>query len=288
MSAGDQEQAGDEAPLRILVIGAHPDDCESRVGGTAALWARAGHVVRFVALTNGMTGHHEIGGIELARRRRDEARASAEVIGIEWQVLDTPSGALDASLDRRREVIRLIREFRPDLVLGPRPWDYHPDHRYTGVLIQDAAYVVTVPNNEPLTPHLEKNPHIMYVSDTFRKPYPFTPDVAIDIDEVVEQKIDMLRAHTSQVYEWLPYNAGVLDQVPPATDEAARREWFRSRRLPGMAALADRHRDLLVKRYGEERGRAVQYAEAFEACEYGASLNEAALRRLFPFFPASM
>src|SRR6266542_2062756 len=153
--------------LRILVIGAHPDDCESRVGGTAALWARAGHVVRFVALTNGMTGHHEIGGIELARRRRDEARAAAEVIGIEWQVLDTPSGALDASLDRRREVIRLIREFRPDLVLGPRPWDYHPDHRYTGVLIQDAAYMVTVPFFCPDVPALKDNPVFLYYPDSF-------------------------------------------------------------------------------------------------------------------------
>ena len=270
-------------PLRILAIGAHPDDCESRAGGSAALWAKAGHVVRFVALTNGMTGHHEIGGIELARRRRDEAQAAAEVIGIEWQVLDTPSGALDGSLDRRREVIRLIREFRPDLILGPRPWDYHPDHRYTGVLIQDAAYVVTVPNNEPLTPHLEKNPHIMYVSDGFKKPYPFTPDVAVYIDAVVEQKIDMLHAHTSQVYEWLPFNGGVLDQVPPATDEAARRSWLGARRLPALAALADRYRDLLIRRYGEERGRAVRYAEAFEACEYGASLNETAIQRLFPF-----
>jgi LmbE family N-acetylglucosaminyl deacetylase len=270
-------------PLRILAIGAHPDDCESRAGGSAALWAKAGHVVRFVALTNGMTGHHEIGGIELARRRRDEAKAAAQVIGIEWQVLDTPSGSLDGSLDRRREVIRLIREFRPDLILGPRPWDYHPDHRYTGVLIQDAAYVVTVPNNEPLTPHLEKNPHIMYVSDGFQKPYPFTPDVAVDIDAVVEQKIDMLHAHTSQVYEWLPYNAGVLDQVPPATDEAARRSWLGARRLPALAALADRYRDLLITRYGEERGRAVKYAEAFEACEYGAPLDETGIQRLFPF-----
>jgi LmbE family N-acetylglucosaminyl deacetylase len=269
--------------LRILAIGAHPDDCEGRVGGTAALWARAGHTVRFVALTNGMTGHHEIGGIELARRRAAEAQAAAAVIGIEWAVMDIPSGQLDASLDRRREVIRLIREFRPDLILGPRPWDYHPDHRYTGVLIQDAAYVVTVPNNEPLTPHLEKNPHIMYVADTFRKPYPFTPDVAVDVDDVIEQKIDMLHAHTSQVYEWLPYNAGVLDQVPPASDEAARRAWFRARRLPGMAALADRHRDLLIRGYGEAHGRGVRYAEAFEACEYGARLTDAALRRLFPF-----
>jgi LmbE family N-acetylglucosaminyl deacetylase len=240
-------------------------------------------VVRFVSLTNGATGHHEIGGIELARRRAAEAQAAAAVIGIDYIVMDTNSGQLEASLDRRREVIRLMREFRPDLVLGPRPWDYHPDHRYTGMLIQDAAYVVTVPNNEPLTPHLEKNPHIMYVADGFKKPYPFTPDVVVAIDDVIDKKLAMLHAHTSQMYEWLAYNSGVLDQVPPAADEGARREWLRARRLPGMAAVADRYRDRLIQQYGEERGRRVRYAEAFEACEYGAGINAAALRRLFPF-----
>lgn len=269
--------------LRILVIGAHPDDCESKVGGTAALWARAGHVVRFVSLTNGATGHHAIGGLELARRRATEAQAAAAVIGIEAQVFDTLSGQLVASLDRRNEVIRLMREFQPDLVLGPRPWDYHPDHRYAGMLIQDAAYVVTVPNNEPLTPHLERNPHIMYVADTFRKPCPFEPDIAVAIDDVIEQKLALVHAHTSQMYEWLPYNQGILEQVPPADDEAARRRWLAERRLPGYAAVADRYRDLLVRWYGPERGRAVRYAEAFEACEYGAPLDEQRLRRLFPF-----
>ncbi|MBI3972868.1 MAG: PIG-L family deacetylase [Chloroflexi bacterium] len=269
--------------LRILVFGAHPDDCESRAGGTAALWAAAGHRVRFVSLTNGVTGHHAIGGLELARRRAAEAQAAAAVIGIEYVVLDNPSGALEASLERRREVIRLMREFQPDLVLGPRPWDYHPDHRYTGVLIQDAAYVVTVPNNEPLTPHLERNPHIMYVHDTFRKPLPFAPDIAVAIDDVVAQKLRMLHAHTSQMYEWLPYNAGVLDEVPPTGDEAARLQWLSARRLPAFAAAADRYRDVLIRWYGPERGNAVRYAEAFEACEYGAFLDEPRLRRLFPF-----
>jgi N-acetylglucosamine malate deacetylase 1 len=279
LSGGRQ---GDQT-LRVLVFGAHPDDCDSAAGGTAALWAAAGHCVRFVSLTNGATGHHEIGGIELARRRAAEAQAAAAVIGIDYIVLDTNSGQLEASLDRRREVIRLIREFRPDLILGPRPWDYHPDHRYTGILVQDAAYVVTVPNNEPLTPHLEKNPHIMYVSDSFKKPYPFTPDVVVDIDETVEQKMELLHAHTSQMYEWLPYNSGVLDQVPPAEDDAARRRWLWGRRLPSFAAIADRYRDLLVKQYGPQRGSRVRYAEAFEACEYGAPLGEVQLARLFPF-----
>ena len=270
-------------PLRILVIGAHPDDCESTAGGTAALWARTGHVVRFVSLTNGATGHHVIGGLELARRREAEARAAGAVIGIEYTVMDTLSGQLDASLERRREVIRLLRDFRPDLVLGPRPWDYHPDHRYTGMLIQDAAYVVTVPNNEPLTPYLQRNPNIMYVADRFQKPLPFAPDMAVDIDETVEQKVEMLHRHTSQMYEWLPFNAGTLEQVPPADDEAARRRWLRQRRLAGWSALADRYRDLLVRWYGPERGARVRYAEAFEACEYGSPLTDQRLRELFPF-----
>jgi N-acetylglucosamine malate deacetylase 1 len=273
-------------PLRILAIGAHPDDNELKVGGTAALWAQAGHTVHFLSLTNGATGHHEIGGIELARRRAAEAQAAAAVIGITSQVLDIMSGQLDASLERRQELIRLIRGFQPDLVLGPRPWDYHPDHRYAAVLIQDAAYVVTVPNNEPLTPHLAKNPHMMYVSDSFRKPCPFTPDIVVDIDATVEQKMQMAHAHTSQMYEWLPFNTGVLDEVPPASDDAGRRRWLASRRMPGFAAVADRYRDQLVHWYGAERGQKVRYAEAFEACEYGAPLPEAVLRRLFPFVHA--
>ena len=278
---------GDEGKLRILSFGAHPDDNELKVGGTAALWAQAGHTVHFVSLTNGATGHQEIGGIELARRRAAEAQAAAAVIGITSQVLDTMSGQLDASLDRRREVIRLIRNFQPDLILGPRPWDYHPDHRYTAVLIQDAAYVVTVPNNEPLTPHLATNPHIMYVSDSFRKPCPFAPDIVVAIDAVVEQKLDMVHRHTSQMYEWLPFNTGVLAEVPPASDEAGRRRWLAERRLPGFAGVADRYREQLVHWYGADRGAKVRYAEAFEACEYGAPLPEQALRRLFPFVGSS-
>ena len=112
-----------EQPLHILVFGAHPDDCDSKAGGTAALWTRAGHVVRFVSLTNGATGHHEIGGIELARRRYAEAQAAGAVVGVEYRVLDNLSGTLEPTLEYRRQVIRELRAFRPDLVLTPRPWD---------------------------------------------------------------------------------------------------------------------------------------------------------------------
>jgi hypothetical protein len=143
---------------------------------------------------------------------------------------------------------------------------------------------VSVPGNEPLTPALPRNPHIMYVSDAFKKPYPFTPDVAVGIDDVVDQKVRALSAHASQVYEWLPYHAGTLAQVPPADDEAARRGWLATRLRARYAAVADRFRDLLIRWYGAERGRQVRHAEAFEACEYGAPLDEPRLRQLFPFY----
>jgi LmbE family N-acetylglucosaminyl deacetylase len=270
-----------EEQLRILVFGAHPDDCDIKAGGLAVLYAERGHMVRFVSTTNGATGHHEIGGIELARRRYEEAQAVARVAGIEYHVLDNHTGELEPSVANRKQIIRIMREFRPDLVLTHRPNDYHPDHRYTSQLVQDASYIVTVPNMTPLTPHLERMPVIAYFSDGFQKPLPFAPDVVVGIDEVLERKIDMLHCHVSQMYEWLPYNGGYLADVPAGED--ARRAWLGRRRAPEFAAVADRYRDLLTKQYGSERGARIQYAEAFEACEYGARLTPERLQRLFPF-----
>jgi N-acetylglucosamine malate deacetylase 1 len=265
----------------LLVFGAHPDDCEFTAGGLAALYAQIGGRVCFVSMTNGDAGHQTLGGATLARIRREEARAAAGVIGIESRVLDNHDGELLPTLDRRREVIRLIREWQPDLILTPRPYDYHPDHRYTSILVQDAAYMVTVPNVAPFADHLRRDPVIMYIGDRFQKPYPFAPDVVVDIDSVVEQKVAMMHCHTSQVYDWLPYNAGYAEQVP--AEDGDRIGWLRARYEPRLRANADRFRELLVARYGSERGAQVQYAEAFEACEYGAPLTDEARQRLFPF-----
>ncbi|MFH1569410.1 MAG: PIG-L deacetylase family protein [Gemmatimonadota bacterium] len=270
--------------LRLLALGAHPDDCEVKAGGLAALYAGLGHRVRFVALTNGATGHHESGGIELARRRRAEALAAAAVAGIEYEILDNHTGELEPTVANRKDVIRLLREFRPDLVLTHRPWDYHPDHRCAGQLVQDAAYIVTVPNMLPLTDHLERLPVIMYLGDTFQKPLPLDPDVVVDIDAVMDRKLDMLHCHASQMYEWLPYNRGQLDQVPAG--DAERRAWMGEQRRRYFAATAERYRSRLVELYGEARGRQVRCAEAFETCEYGAPLTAELRRRLFPFLPA--
>src|SRR6516164_8757202 len=214
-------------PLRILVLGAHPDDADIKTGGTAAKWRRLGHEVRLVSVTDGGAGHQTLRRPALSERRRAEARAAGAVIGAEYDVLGYPDGGLLPTLEARHELIRLIRSFRPDLVLTHRPNDYHPDHRYTSILVQDAAYMVTVPAICPEVLHLERNPVIAYFSDDFKKPAPFQADVVVDIGGEVERIVDMCHRHVSQFYEWLPFNGRYLDQVPAG--DAERRAWLGER-----------------------------------------------------------
>ena len=270
---------------RILVLGAHPDDADLKAGGTASKWRRLGYEVKLVSVTDGGAGHQSQHGAVLTGRRREEAQAAGAVIGAAYDVLDHPDGALLPTLEARWKLIRLIRNFRPDLILTHRPNDYHPDHRYTSILVQDAAYMITVPAVCPNAPHLAANPVIMYFSDDFRKPAPFTPDVIVDIGDEVSRIMDMLHCHVSQFYEWLPYNGGYAEDVP--TDDAARRSWLEERIRRRLRPLADRWRSQLLRIYGEEQGRSIEYVEAFEASEYGAPLDAAAKRRLFPFVPTA-
>jgi LmbE family N-acetylglucosaminyl deacetylase len=279
-AAGGQAPPSAGAALNIIVFGAHPDDCDIRAGGTAAKWVAAGHHVRFVSVTNGDAGHQSQGGGALGARRRAEAQEAGRRVGVDYVVLDNHDGELLPDLKTREQIIRLIRQWKADLVIGPRTNDYHPDHRYTGVLLQDAAFMVTVPNVAPDTPALRKNPVFMYVEDNFQKPSPFTPDVAVSIDDVFGKKVDMIDAHVSQVYEWLPWLAGTLDQVPK--DPAARREWVAKERQGRISAAV---RATLVKYYGADDGAKVQHAEAFEICEYGRRPSQAEIMRLFPFLP---
>lgn len=266
---------------RLLVIGAHPDDCEFKAGGLAALYAAAGNAVKFVSVTNGESGHHRLRGEELVRIRRAEAQASAGVCGIEYDVLDFPDGGLLPTMDARLEIIRLIRRFAPDLVLTHRPNDYHPDHRYTAQLVCDAAYMVTVPPVAVDVPHLRSDPVFGYLSDDFQRPYPFSPDVAIDIEPVLDRVVDMLHCHKSQFYDWLAYNHGYEHDLP--ADDAGRREWLAEWFQRLVAPLADRCRSQLVERYGKDRGERVRYVETFEICEYGSELTPELCERLFGF-----
>lgn len=272
--------------LRILLIGAHPDDADIKAGGTAAHWCGLGHQVQMVSLTDGRAGHQSMPGPALAQRRRAEAQAAASVIGATYLVLPHPDGELDDRLEYRQEVIRLIRKFDPDLIITHRSTDYHPDHRFTGLLVQDAAYLLTVPALCPDTPHLPRTPIILYFSDAFRKPCRFEPHLLVDIDEQYDRLVAMLHCHQSQFYEWLPYNAGYLEQVP--VGNAERQTWMAARMSRRIRPLADRYREQLLQCYGSERGGKIQYIEAFEVSEYGAPLDEEARARLFPFVPAAV
>jgi LmbE family N-acetylglucosaminyl deacetylase len=267
----------DSGRIRIIMFGAHPDDCDEKSGGTAALFAQMGYAVKFVSVTNGDAGHQTLKGQELAKRRYAETQEVAKRLGITYDVLDNHDGLLMPTLEVRLEIIRKIREWKADIVMAPRPNDYHPDHRYTGVLVQDAAYMVAVPNIAPETPAPAKNPVFLYFEDHFQRPNPFRPDITVDITSTYAKKIAGLDAHVSQMYEWLPWIGGYLAEVPEGKEE--RIIWL-SKRTAGT--INPQTRASLVKWYGKERADKVKYAEAFEICEYGAQPNDEQVRKLFP------
>jgi LmbE family N-acetylglucosaminyl deacetylase len=275
VSAGAQD-----GKLRIIAFSAHPDDCEIKGGGVAAKFAAKGHLVKFVSVTNGDAGHCEQGGGALARRRHAESQQVAKRLGIAaYEVLDNHDGELMPTLEVRKDIIRLIREWNADVVISPRPYDYHPDHRYSSVLVQDAAFMVIVPMVLPHVTPLKRNPVFMYFEDGFQKPQPFKPDIAIDISDVWEKKLDAFEANESQFYEAQPCWAGTTKEVPK--DPVERRKWLAGKRdqRPSPAVM-----QALEKWYGPEQAKKILRAEAFEICEYGRKPTDAELKSLFPFF----
>jgi LmbE family N-acetylglucosaminyl deacetylase len=271
-----------DEPLRIIVFGAHPDDCELDAGGTAAKWAKLGHKVKFVATTNGDIGHHLMAGGILAKRRKAEVERCAEILGITTEVLDNHDGELLPTLENRKILVKLIREWKADIVIGPRTNDYHPDHRYTGILVQDAAFMVIVPHFNPDVPALRKNPVFLYSEDNFQKPNKFEPDVVVPIDDAVEAKAKCIDALESQFYEWNPWLFSYEGDIPKG--KVDRMAWTLNRTTRQSAGVANKYRAKLIEWLGEDKGKAVKAAEAFEVCEYGSRPSKEQLRKLFPFF----
>lgn len=274
-----QNKSEKDDPIRVIAIFAHPDDGDVKMGGTAALLAEHGYAVKFLSLTNGDAGHYNQGGGALAKRRRAEAKEAGRRLGIaEYEVLDNHDGELMPELHIRKQVIREIREWKADVVIGLRPNDYHPDHRNAGKLVQDAAYMVVVPNIVSDTPPLRKNPVFLYMQDRFEKPNPFSHDIVVGIDKALDKKVNAIDAHESQVYEWLPWVAGDLDKVPEG--ESERKAWLKKRWTGGDLSKAKQ--EGLVKWYGQEKAKTFDHAESFEICEYGKQPSEEEIRQLFP------
>lgn len=276
-------QAPADGKLRIIIFGAHPDDAEYFGAGVAAKWAKLGHHVKLVSATNGDIGHWQIAGGPLAQRRKNEVMEVAKRLGVTTQVLDIHDGEIMPTLENRRTIARLIQQWNADIVIANRPNDYHPDHRYTSILVQDAAYMVTVPFFNPDVPTLQKNPVFLYAADHFVRPNPFRPDVAISIDDVMEPTLDALLVMESQIHEGGANGDASL--YPPGNEAARqrRRDEVRKELAGRYSGYADKYRDVLAKFYGADRAKTIRYAQTFEVCEYGSQPSPEELKKLFPF-----
>ena len=281
--------------MKILMIGAHQDDNEFRCGGLAAKLVRRGHDVRFLSLCNGCGGHHIMTPEETTARRATESAAVAELLGVTYDVWDIDDCSIEPDLATRRRLIRYVRQYSPDVIITHRQNDYHADHRAAGILMQDASYMLIVPHECPDVPAMKKTPVILYNEDNFKNPV-FTPDVLVDVTDEFDIKMKIADLNVSQVYEWLPYTNG--HEVPEGKEE--RFEWLKGMNITDettdeeilaatrgyavrFAKTAARFRKELIERMGEEKGRAVRYAEAYELCPYGGPLTDEIRKEVFEF-----
>src|ERR1043166_9337447 len=275
------QPAGD-GTLRIITFGEPPDEAAYRGSGVAMKWAKQGHHVKLVSATNGDIGHWQMAGGPLAQRRKKEVLEVGRRLGVTTEVLDAHDGEILPTLENRREITRLIRQWNADIVITNRPNDYHPDHRYTSILVQDSAYMVGVPFFLPDVPPVKRNPVFLYASDRFQRPNPFRADVAVSIDEVMEPTLDALLVMESQIHEGgADGHPGIYPEDPAGRQR--RRDEVRRNLAARYAGYANNYRDALVKFYGAEKGKSVRYAQAFEVCEYGRQPSEQELKQLFPF-----
>ena len=280
--AAPQATPPEDGKLRIIIFGAHPDDAEYRGAGVAMKWAKLGHHVKLVSATNGDIGHWRSAGGPLAARRLKEVQEVGRQLGATTEVLDIHDGEIMPTLENRRTITKLIRQWNADIVITNRPNDYHPDHRYTSILVQDSAYMVAVPFFGPDVAPVKQNPVFMYAADHFQRPNPFRADIAIGIDDVVEPTLDALLVMESQIQEGGALgDAGLFPDEPAARQK--RRAEVRRETANRYARAANTYRAALVKHYGQEKGAKVRYAQGFEVCEYGRQPSPEDLKKLFPF-----
>jgi LmbE family N-acetylglucosaminyl deacetylase len=190
-----------EATMKVLAVGAHPDDIEFLCAGTLAKYKRLGHEVAMAVVTNGEVGSSTLSKCEIAAVRRGEAEASAAAIGAEFHWLGYPDEFLFNDAQSRLTFIDLVRQVRPDLILCNDPDnDYHPDHTTSGRIVWDTHVMVTVPNIITDHPPCEKIPEIIYM-DTIGG-VNFIPNRYVNISADIDAKRRMLACHKSQE-QWM-------------------------------------------------------------------------------------
>jgi LmbE family N-acetylglucosaminyl deacetylase len=265
----------------VIVFGAHPDDADFSAGGTAILFSQMGHKVKFVSMTNGNKGHHILNEEECRAAHFAEMKRVAELINIEYDCLDYTDGELTPTIENRKAVIKMICDWKADIVMTHRTNDYHPDHRYTSIIVQDAAYMISVPKMVPDGEPLLKAPVFLYMADRFTKPTPFSPDIVIDITPVMEKKIDIVDAHPSQVYGWMPWIGGYEDKVPK--DVAGRRQHLVERFL--SRGDIEKYKVAALNWYSLAQLADCRFVECYEICEYGHVPSKERIKELFPMLP---
>ena len=269
-------------PVRVIMFGAHPDDCEIYAGGTAALFARMGHKVKFVSLTNGNKGHHLLKPDEIVARRKKEVQEVARILNIEYDYIDNNDGELMPTVENRKKVIKMICDWKADIVITHRNNDYHPDHRNTSIIVQDAAYMVGVPLMVPDGEPLRKTPVFLYMADQFKKPAPFFPDIVVDITSVIQQKLNAICANESQVFEWLPWIDGYEEHLPDS--EEGKRKFIGDLYLMELREVIN-FKEAALRWYSPGQVENSEYFEAFEICEYGKNPTREEIKKLFPMLP---
>jgi N-acetylglucosamine malate deacetylase 1 len=215
--------------IRVLALHAHPDDIEFQCAGTLILLRAAGCVVTMATMTPGDCGSAEYDAEAIAAIRREEARASAAMIGADYQCLEFRDLAIFNDDESRRRVTEAIRRARPDLILTAPPVDYIADHEMTSVLVRDACFAAPCPNYttrqwEPAPP-LVKIPHLYFVDSLVgqdRDSRPVAADFHVDVSRVFPTKREMLSCHASQ-RNWLIRQHGIDEYLEVQAKWAAQR-----------------------------------------------------------------
>ena len=193
--------------MKVLAVGAHPDDLKILCGGTLARFVQDGHEVVMCHVSRGDRGSFVHTSEEISGIRSEEARRAAEICGAEATTLGQSDGDVNAAdPEQRRLMIDLVRETQPELIITHHPGDYMGDHNETSKLVFDCSFHATLPLLETTKPNY-RNVTPIYYMDTLMG-LGFQPTEYVDVSAVIDTKTAMLEAHQSQL-TWLRDHDGV-------------------------------------------------------------------------------